>query len=62
MGGLVVLGCRGCQSAKELAISGNYGNHFCFLESIIIIKVDFHRLHDVASYDNLKVATIFLAF
>lgn len=57
-----MLVCRGCPSAKELAMLGNYGNHFCFLESIIIIKVDFHRFHDVASYDNLKVATIFLAF
>ncbi len=62
MGGLVVLGCRGCQFAKELAIFGNCGNNFCFLESIIINKIDFHRFHDVSSYGNMKVATIFLDF
>lgn len=57
-----MLDCHGCQSAKELAILGNSGNYFYILELIIINKVDFHRFHDVASYDNLKVATIFPAF
>lgn len=62
MGGLVVLDCRSCLFARESAILGNYGNHFHFLELIIINKVGFHRLHEVTNYDNLKVATIFLAF
>lgn len=60
--GLVVLNCRGCLFASESAIIGNSGNYFYVLELIIINKVDFHRLHDVACYDNLKVATIFLFF
>lgn len=62
MGGLVVLDCHGCPFVKESAITGNSGNYFYVLELIIINKVDFHRFHDVTSYDNLKVATIFLAF
>lgn len=60
--GLVVLNCRGCLFASKSAITGNSGNYFYILELIIINKVDFHRFHDVTSYDNLKVATIFLAF
>lgn len=62
MGGLVVLDCRGFLFARESAILGNYGNHFHFLELIIINKVDFHRLHDVTNYGNVKVAIIFLSF
>lgn len=62
MSGLVVPDCHGCLFAKESAILGNYDNHFHFLELIIINKVCFHRLHEVTNYDNLKVATIFLAF
>lgn len=62
MSGLVVLDCRSCLFARESAILGNSGNCFDFLESIIINKIDFHRFHDVTNYDNLKVATIFLAF
>lgn len=62
MDGLVALDCHGCPFAKESAITGNSGNYFYILELIIINKVDFHRFHDVTSYDNLKVATIFLAF
>lgn len=62
MSGLVVPDCHGCLFAKESAILGNYGNHFHFLELIIINKVGFHRLHEVTNYDNLKVATIFRAF
>lgn len=62
MSGLVVPDCHGCLFAKESAILGNYGNHFHFLELIIINKVGFHRFHEVTNYDNLKVATIFLAF
>lgn len=62
MSGLVVPDCHGCLFAKESTILGNYGNHFHFLELIIINKIGFHRLHEVTNYDNLKVATIFLAF
>lgn len=57
-----MLDCRSCPFAKESAILGNSGNCFGFLELIIINKIDFHRFHDVTNYDNLKVATIFLAF
>lgn len=62
MSGLVVPDCHGCLFAKESAMLGNYGNHFHFLELIIINKVGFHCLHGVTNYSNLKVATIFLAF
>lgn len=62
MSGLTVRVRRSCQFAKESAILGNSGNCFGFLELIIINKVGFHRFHEVTNYDNLKVATIFLAF
>lgn len=62
MSGLVVPDCHGCLFAKESAILGNYGNHFRFLELIIINKVGFHCLHGVTNYGNVEVVTIFLSF
>ena len=62
MSGLVELVRRGCLFARESAILGNSGNHFYFLELIIINKFGFHCLHGVTNYGNVKVATIFLSF
>ena len=59
MSGLLERVRRGCQFANELAILGNLGNLFRFLELIIINKVDFHRLHGVANSGNFRVVTIF---